>query len=137
MAFFLRLPQVLGIRAREHARFAWLFAHSLFNGVCIAFLFSSAYALFLHHYDVEDLPWAYIATSIVGFGVVAVFARLERLLPFKKLLLYQLYFVLAFVLTFWAAARLGSARWPIFLMFISMAPLLTLLELEYWGIAVR
>ena len=137
MEFWLRWTRFLGIRAGEHKRFAWLFAHSLFNGICIAFLFSSAYALFLHHYDVEQLPWAYIATALVGYGVVAVFSRLERVLPFKKLLLYQLYFVLVFIMTFWAAARLGSASWPIFLMFISMAPLLALLELEYWGIAFR
>lgn len=137
MTSLIRWTQYLGIRKGEHERFAWLFAHSLFNGICVAFLFSSAYALFLHHYDVEDLPWAYIATALVGYAVVAVFARLERELPFQKLLLYQLYFVLVFILTFWAAARLGSASWPVFLMFIAMAPLLTLLELEYWGIAVR
>ncbi len=137
MTIWLRWTQFLGIRAGEHRRFAWLFAHSLFNGICIAFLFSSAYALFLYHYDVEQLPWAYIATALVGYAVVAVFSRLERVLPFKKLLLYQLYFVLVFIMTFWGAAHLGSASWPIFLMFISMAPLLTLLELEYWGIAIR
>ena len=137
MDFWLRWTQFLGIRAGEHRRFAWLFAHSLFNGICIAFLFSSAYALFLNRYDVEHLPWAYIATALVGYAVVAVFSRLERVLPFKKLLLYQLYFVLVFIMTFWLAARIGSANWPIFLMFISMAPFLTLLELEYWGIAIR
>ncbi|MEM7349639.1 MAG: Npt1/Npt2 family nucleotide transporter [Acidobacteriota bacterium] len=137
MQSLIRWTQYLGIRKGEHGRFAWLFAHSLFNGICIAFLFSSAYALFLERYDVEDLPWAYIATALVGYAVVAVFSRLERELPFKKLLLYQLYFVLVFILTFWAAARLGSANWPVFLMFVALAPLLTLLELEYWGIAVR
>lgn len=137
MNVWLRGTQLLGIRVGEHSRFGWLFAHSLFNGICTAFLFSSAYALFLHHYEVEQLPRAYIATAVVGYLVVSGFSRLERLLPFRKLLLYQLYFVLVFIMTFWGAARLGSASWPIFLMFISMAPFLTLLELEYWGIAVR
>ncbi len=137
MSLLLRWTQFLGIRVGEHRRFLWLFTHSLFNGICIAFLFSAAYALFLSHYDVEDLPWAYIATAVIGYGVVAVVSRLERELPFRKLLLYQLYVVLVFVMTFWAAARLGSANWPIFLMFVSMTPLLTLLELEYWAVAVR
>ena len=137
MKLLTRFAQFLGLRAGEYSRFVWLFAHSLFNGVCIAFLFSSAYALFLDRYEVEVLPWAYIATALAGYAVVAVFSRLERELSFKSLLLYQLWFVLAFVLTFWAAARLGSARWPIFLMFVAIGPLLTLLELEYWGIAVR
>ncbi len=137
MNLLLRCTQFLGIRTGEHRRFLWLFTHSLFNGICVAFLFSAAYALFLHRYDVEDLPWAYIATAIISYVVVAVLARLERELPFSKLLLFQLYVVLVFIMTFWAAARLGSARWPVFLMFVSMPPLLTLLELEYWGVAVR
>ncbi len=137
MKSFFRFTHFLGVRAGEHERFALLFAHSLFNGVCTAFLFSSAYALFLDRYDAQDLPWAYIASAVAGYAVVAVFSWLERQLPFKRLLIYQLYFVLVFILTFWGATSLGSARWPVFLMFVSMGPLLTLLELEYWGIAVR
>ena len=137
MKSLLRVTHFLGIRAGEHERFALLFAHSLFNGVCTAFLFSSAYALFLDRYDAEDLPWAYVASAAAGYAVVAVFSWLERRLPFQRLLLYQLYFVLVFIMTFWGAASLGSFNWPVFLMFVSMGPLLTLLELEYWGIAVR
>ncbi len=137
MKSLARLTQWLGIRTGEHTRFLALFAHSLFNGICVAFLFAGAYALFLDRYEAEDLPWAYIASAVAGYLVVAVFSRLERALSFRRLVLYQLYFVLLFVLTFWAATRVISAPWPVFLMFSALAPLLTLLELEYWGIAVR
>ncbi len=132
-----RLSQFFGIRTGEHARFGWLLVHSLFNGICTAFFFSAAYALFLAHYDAGDLPWTYIASALAGYAVVAVFSRMERRLSFRRLLLSQLYCVLVFIVGFWAAGRLIDARWPIFLMFVSLGPLLTLLELEYWGIAVR
>ncbi|MCP3961633.1 MAG: hypothetical protein GY719_27650 [bacterium] len=133
----IRFAQLLGLRSGEHSRFIWLFGHSLFNGICTAFLFSSAYALFLDRYDVETLPWAYIATALAGYAVVGVFARLERRLSFSRLLLVQLYSVLVFVLVSWGVARVIPAKWPVFLMFVAVGPLLTLLELEYWGIAVR
>ncbi len=137
MSSLLRLTRWLGIRADEHARFGWLFVHSLFNGICTAFLFSAAYALFLERYDAEQLPWAYVASALVGFALVRAAARLERRLAFPRLLMSQLYFVLLLVLAFWGAARSAGGLWPAFLIFASTGPLLTLLELEYWGIAVR
>ncbi len=137
MNLLIGLTQWLGIRADERARFGWLFAHSLFNGICTAFLFSAAYALFLDRYDVEQLPWAYVASALAGYLVVTVFSRLERRLTFQRLLIYQLYFVLILILAFWGAPRLGFDRWSVFLMFVAVGPLLTLLELEYWGIAFR
>ena len=54
MSLWIRLTRLLGIRDDERRPFSWLAAHSLFNGICVAFLFSAAYALFLDRYEVEE-----------------------------------------------------------------------------------
>ncbi len=128
---------LLNVRSDELSRVLWLFLYSLLSGLFVAFFFSTAYSMFLDRFAVSRLPWAYIATALVGYVVVAVFTRLERRIPLRRVLLYQPYFVLAFVVTFWLAENMGGRDWVVFLMFVSVSPFLTLLELEFWGMAIR
>ncbi|MCP4654581.1 MAG: hypothetical protein GY856_04075 [bacterium] len=130
-----RIFEFLSIRPGEGSRIVWLSLHSLCNGIFVAFFFSTAYALFLDRFEVTDLPLAYIISAVMGFGAIALFSRLETRMPSRNLLTLVLFFLLALVVVYWGAVVVSGHRWIVFLMFISLGPSMTLLELEFWGLA--
>ncbi len=130
-----RISEALSIRPGEGSRIVWLSLHSLLNGIFVAFFFSTAYALFLDRFEVTDLPLAYIFAAVTGFAAVALFSRLETRMPSRTLLTLVLCFLLVLVVLYWGAVLACGHRWIVFLIFISLGPSMTLLELEFWGLA--
>jgi hypothetical protein len=131
------VSSALAVRPDEARSLAWLALHSLFLGIFIAFFFSTASALFLAHFDAAALPWAYIASSLVGYGAVLVFSRGEKKLARPTLLVATLGFLVALLGTLWAAYVATGNRWVAFAMFVWMGPGLNLASLEFWALATR
>jgi AAA family ATP:ADP antiporter len=132
-----RLRRLLAVYPGEGERIALLSLHSLLNGVFIAFFFAAANGLFLELFPATALPWSYVVSSLVGFGAASFFARLQRRLPFGRLLTLDLGALLAVVTGFWLAFSATGNRWIAFAMFVSIVPAMGLLSLEFWGLAMR
>lgn len=131
------LRKAFNIRTGEGLPTLLLLGYGFCIGILVAFFFSFANATFLTAYDAAMLPWAYIATGIVGYLATTVLHRLERRLRFSVLLTGTLLFLLLLIGGF----RLGflATDHPAlsFLIFIWIDPVLTLVDLGFWGLAGR
>lgn len=131
------LRKAFNIRTGEGLPILLLLGYGLCIGILVAFFFSFANATFLTAYDATMLPWAYIATGIVGYLATTGLHRLERRVRFPVLLTGTLLFLLVLVGGF----RLGflATDHPAlsFLIFIWIDPVLTLVDLGFWGLAGR
>ena len=130
-----RLADALAIRPEERVPIGWLFFHSLFLGIFIAFLFATANAWFLSRFGPATLPWAYVASGVAGYGAITLFSRLQRRVAPASALLADLAFVTLLVAGHWLAAELTDSRWVAFSLFVWVFPVLSLLSLEFWGLA--
>ncbi|MFL6293457.1 MAG: cyclic nucleotide-binding domain-containing protein [Thermoanaerobaculia bacterium] len=131
------LFRTFDLRPGEGRPTLFLLAQSLCNGIFIAFFFSFANASFLSHYSARWLPSAYIASGVVGSLAVWLFSLFQRRVPFRRLLTGNLIFLLAAVCAFRLGFGLGDPRWMSLLVFVCVDPLLTLLDLGFWGLAGR
>ncbi|HZF08948.1 MAG TPA: cyclic nucleotide-binding domain-containing protein [Thermoanaerobaculia bacterium] len=132
-----RLSRALDLRPGEAAPALLLLAHSLFVGIAFAFFFSFANAAFLSSFEIEFLPYAYVAAGIVGYLTVALFSALERRLGLGALLAGNLLFLLLALGGFRLGFMLSDSRWLSLLAFVWIDPLATLLDLGFWGLAGR
>ncbi|HUP42115.1 MAG TPA: HEAT repeat domain-containing protein, partial [Thermoanaerobaculia bacterium] len=130
-----RVLEALAIRPGERAAIGWLFLHSLFLGIFVAFFFSTANAQFLERFGPSALSWGYIVSGVVGFATIALFARLQRRLAPVTVLVSALGFLVLLTGGLWLAALVTDARWVAFAMFVWIFPALSLLNLEFWGLA--
>jgi hypothetical protein len=133
----VRIRESFSLRSGEAPRLAGLILCSLFLGIFSAFFLSAALSLFLAGFDISVLPYAYIASALVGYAAVTLFSRLGRRLSPPALLSVSLLAVLTLVGLFWAASLRLASLWIPFLMVVAIAPLATLLDLGFWGLASR
>jgi ATP:ADP antiporter, AAA family len=131
------LFRTFDLRPGEGRPTLFLLAQSLCNGIFIAFFFAFANASFLSHYPASRLPYAYIASGVVGSLAVWLFSHFQRKVSFRRLLIGNLIILLAAVCAFRLGFGLGDPRWMSLLVFVCVDPLLTLLDLGFWGLAGR
>jgi hypothetical protein len=125
------------VQPGEGRRIGWLLLHSLFLGVFSAFYFSAASGLFLERFGPRDLPGAYIVSGLVGYATIGLFSLLQRRISRFALFLAQLGFLVAVTGALWGVSCLTDNPWGPFALFVWIVPALTLLNLEFWGLASR
>jgi AAA family ATP:ADP antiporter len=138
----MKLPDPLytlfNVRQGEELPTVLMFFHSCLLGVAASSFFTAASALFLSEYGVERLPYAYIASAVVGSVLGYIYSRLDRYLSFSDLLAVNigfLFFSIAlFRIGFWL---LDETRWLNFFVFVWITPVLAFIFIEFWGLAGR
>ena len=108
-----------GIKKEEQNKFMYLFLHSFFLGLFIAFYFAPANSEFIRHFSSEDLPLAYIAAGFAGYIMTLLYSGLQKKIHSKFLFLTAL--GLMFIIPI--LSRLGLAfgldeKWLSFFVFI-------------------
>ena len=78
-----KLLQVFNLRSGEGRRTLLMFAFYTATSMGILWLEVSSAALFLGAYGAQSLPWIYIFSAGVGFGLSFVYSWLQRLLPLR------------------------------------------------------
>lgn len=131
------LDSVFDLRPGEATRVGWLLLHSLFVGLFIAFYLATANALFLYHFGAEGLPYAYIASGILGTLAMRTVGRWRRRMELATFFLACLSLLLLAVGALYLAALLWPGAEPgiAFGLFIALGPSLSLINLEFWGLA--
>ena len=137
MKLIRRLHEMFSVRSGEASRVGWLLLHSLLIGVFAAFLLSTANALFLQRFGSAMLPYGYIASAAAGLITIRLFARLGRRLPLSAYLICRVLLPLVLIAGLWLGLKVSDSRWVVFLLFVSFAPSITLLNLVFWDLASR
>ena len=127
-----------GIKKEEQNKFMYLFFHSFFLGLFIAFYFAPANAEFIRHFSSEDLPLAYIAAGFAGYIMTVIYSGLQKKIHSKFLFLTAL--GLMFIIPI--LSRLGLAfgldeKWLSFFVFIWGWPFISMVAIETGGLAIK
>ena len=131
----LALATALNVRPDEGAAVSLLALRSFFAGLCFVFFETAANTLFLSSFDIEALPYVYIAAAAVAATIGALYVRCERSLTPAWLFRATLVFVLASVTAFAAAYYIAPHRWLFAALMVWKDVLWMLLSLEFWGFA--
>ena len=132
-----KLQRFFDLRPGETGPLIFFFTHSLFLGLFVTAFFSAANVLFLARFEIRFLPYAYVVSGVLGFVVGSFFGFLQRHLSFGTLMTATLISLTGVtVLLRFGLSRSTSDIVP-FLVFALVLPMVTLLQLEFWGLANR
>lgn len=131
----LALGTAFNVRPGEGEALSLLVLQSFFAGLCIVFFETAAFALFFSTFDIETLPYVYIAIAPVATAIGALYARCERLLTPLSLMRATLVFMLASVLLFTSVYYIAPQRWFFAVLMVWTDVLWMMLALEFWAFA--
>lgn len=78
-----RLLQWLNLRPEESERTWMMFAFYTTVSVGLRWAEDSTVALFLDEYGADPLPLMYIASAVIGFGLVVLYSWLQKIFPLR------------------------------------------------------
>jgi Cyclic nucleotide-binding domain len=133
----VRLHRAFDVRAGEGTPILFLMALSLGAGMFAALFFTAANASFLAHFEIRILPYAYIVSALVGAVVTGGFSLSSRRLRFGSLVVGSLVGVAALLFLSWLGLRFVKGSWVSFLLFVWIDPLVTVVDLGFWGLCGR
>lgn len=130
-----RLLHLFNIRTDEAWLVTNLFWLQFFQGVGVAIFNTVAFALFLEHFDVLELPKVYLFAALLLWIAGFAYSKVEHTLPIKKLVPLIIAFVALsiFALRFQYSDSNGPKF--LFLMFSWYYVIYLLTNLEFWGLA--
>ncbi len=119
-----RVLSLINLRPNEAERTLLMFACYTATSMGIVWLEVSSAALFLEEYGASSLPWIYIFSAAIGFGLSFVYSWMQRLLPLRWAIVWIAVLMAVPVLLF---------RWG--LNFASLLPL-TVFSMRLWMEAI-
>lgn len=81
-----KLLRIINLRPNEAERTLLMFAFYTATSMGILWLEVSSAALFLERYGASSLPWIYIFSAIVGFGLSFVYSWMQRFFPLRRVI---------------------------------------------------
>ncbi|MBK7147712.1 MAG: HEAT repeat domain-containing protein [Bacteroidetes bacterium] len=127
--------QLFNIRKSEAWLVSNLFWMQFFQGVGVAVFNTVAFAMFLEHFSVNELPKVYLFSALLLWLTGFLYSKFEHALSVKVLALGVIIFVSASILFFRMELMLTNAPLFLFLMFSWYYVIYLLTNLEFWGIA--
>ncbi|WP_066831537.1 NTP/NDP exchange transporter [Rufibacter ruber] len=130
-----KINLLLNIKPAEAKLVRQLFLVQFFLGVATAFLFTCTLAMFLHSFEVREIPRVYILSAGLLLVANAFYAKLEAKLPAKRLLQTIILFSAFSILLTWAGVSFLAAKWlPLVLSSWNMVVYM-LVGYAFWGMA--
>ena len=118
---------------------SWLVKRVFFlqflQGAGLAFFFTGAFALFLSRFDITELPYVFIYSSLLLWMAGFFYARVERHFSTGKLAMIVTIFMAASMLFFRLAFEFIQTDWFLYWMLAWFNVLYLLNNLEFWGLA--
>ncbi|MGF1461009.1 MAG: MFS transporter [Leptolyngbyaceae cyanobacterium] len=81
-----RLLRIINLRPNEAERTFLMFVFYTATSMGILWLEVSSAALFLEEYGPDSLPWIYIFSAGIGFGLSMVYSWLQKFLPLRRVI---------------------------------------------------
>lgn len=130
-----RAGNLLNMREDEVPLVGNFFFLNFFQGIGLAFFFTTANALFLAEYKVIYLTYVYMASAVLLLFSGRIYAYLEERLPMKKLMPAVLLFLAISPLVFLYGTFALKAIWLPFVLMMWHRLMYLLNNLEFWGIS--
>ncbi|MFN8360387.1 MAG: HEAT repeat domain-containing protein [Candidatus Kapaibacterium sp.] len=127
----------LNIESGEGLATGLLLIHSFVIGASLAFYFAPANALFIREFGVKSLPYAYIASGIIGYITGMIYTRVQRKYQLSKVFTGTLIFLITLVSALIVGFKMNAGKEITFLLFACLATIFSLSYLEFWGLALR
>ena len=138
MTLVKKLSLLFDIHAGEEKLVGLLLIHSFFIGMAQILLKTTSTTLFLINFDSTSIPYVYIGSAIAAPLTGYLFARLERRLSFRRLLVFNLILLVSGLVFFrFSLVLFPGARWNIFALYVWYYIQDVLINLEFWGLAGR
>ncbi|MEX0966025.1 MAG: HEAT repeat domain-containing protein [Bacteroidia bacterium] len=129
------VDRILNLRGGEALVVRNLFFHNFFQGVGLAFFYSTALTLFISEINIRFLPQAYVTGALLLLATTRIYSHFEHKLELKKLMYFVLLMLAASPLLFYGALNIGNVFWLPVLMIAWHRMLYQLNSLEFWGIS--
>jgi CRP-like cAMP-binding protein/ATP/ADP translocase/HEAT repeat protein len=132
-----RLSQFLNLEPGEEKLVGCALLQSVFIGLPRLFTLTVASALFLERFSASNLPYVYIAGSVIVPLVGFLHLNIGKRLSFQQHQTGTFLALAVFSLAFLAILLLSDASWPIFLLLVWYDVEWSMLNLAFWGTANR
>lgn len=131
------ISRLFNIEKGEKKDILLLLCFSFFGGISFVFYSTSTVSVFISTFKADMLPYAFIASGIVGYVLWYLFARIQQYLSFNRLLTSgYLFLLLSIVFLFFMAERTGNSWWY-FSMFVWMRFFTFLNAVMFGGVFAR
>lgn len=130
-----RILTLLNVRSSEAPLVTNLFWLQFFQGAGVAIFNTTAFALFLQHFDVLELPKVYLFSAVLLWITGWLYSKAEHALPVKILVPAIIGVVALSILGFRAFYSQDNSRWFLFFLFSWYYIIYLLTNLEFWGLA--
>ena len=131
------LLELLRIEEGEGRAVGLCFLQAVFLGLPRLFTLAAGAALFLARYPAEDVPWVYIAASVVLPAAGLLHLAAARRVGFVPVQLGTLLVLAAVPAAFLGLLRSSGAAWPAFALFVWCGAELHLSNIVLWSTANR
>ncbi|MDB9528595.1 HEAT repeat domain-containing protein [Oscillatoria sp. CS-180] len=81
-----KLFRIINLRPNEAERTLLMFAFYTATSMGILWLEVSSAALFLDEYGASSLPWIYIFSAMIGFGLSVIYSWMQRFFPLRRVI---------------------------------------------------
>ncbi len=127
--------KLLKIKPHETSLVKKLFAVQFLLGVSTAFLFTSSLTKFISVYDINALPYVYMASALFLIVFNRIYSYLDERMTSPKLLEVVILFSVVSVALFWLGISFMSFTWVSLLLAGWYLVIYMLINYAFWGMA--
>lgn len=125
----------LNVRPDESWLVKKVFFLQFLQGSGLAFFFTASFALFLDRFEITELPYVFIYSSLLLWITGFAYSRLEQKFRIGKLAMFVTIFMAISILLFRLAFEYIKTDWFLYWMLAWFNVLYLLNNLEFWGLA--
>ena len=127
--------KLLKIKPHETSLVKKLFAVQFLLGVSTAFLFTSSLTKFISVYDINALPYVYMASALFLIVFNRIYSYLDERMTSPKLLEVVILFSIVSVALFWLGISYVPFKWASLLLAAWYLVIYMLINYAFWGMA--
>lgn len=131
------LLNIFNIKKKEGTDVLLLFTFSFCLGIPYAFLYTSATSLFLSDFNVNMLPYAYMAGGLMSYGLWLIYHKLEKKFNFSRLIFLGFLFLFISLTLLSLGHYFTEIKLYTFLLFVWINVFIFFTAIGFWGIASK
>ncbi len=130
------LLSILNVVEGEEKPVLLILGYGFFMGVFLAAYKIVATTLFLNNLN-EYIREAFFVSGLLGVVSTWLYAILQNRVHYSRLIIVNIISILLFIGAFWVLFLFYNNDWFIFILFVMLGPITSLLVLGFWGIFGR
>ncbi|MDZ7608255.1 MAG: hypothetical protein U5K79_22345 [Cyclobacteriaceae bacterium] len=127
---------ILNVVEGEEKPVLYLLGYGFFMGVFLAAYKIVATTLFLSNMS-HYLREAFLISGLLGIISTWLYGLMQNRARFSRLIIFNILTILAFIIAAKGLYPFFDSKWLIFILFVMLGPITSLLVLGFWGIFLR